>query len=82
MLLSSNTTVSKVSDGTLADLTTGQDVVVTGTTNNDGTVTATRVQLGATFPAAGQGGPIPGDGGTQPAGTQGSTAPAAGGSSS
>ena len=49
VLLSSSTTVSKVSDGALADLTTGQNVVVTGTTNSDGTVTATRVQVGATF---------------------------------
>ena len=33
----------------MADLTTGQNVIVTGTTNGDGTVTATRVQVGATL---------------------------------
>lgn len=52
VLLSSSTTVSKVSDGALADLTTGQNVIVTGTTNTDGTVTATGVQVGATLPTS------------------------------
>ncbi len=71
VLLSSNTTVNKVSDGTLADLTNGQNVIVTGTTNGDGTVTATRVQVGATLSTTGAGGPPPVDGGAPPAGGPG-----------
>ena len=63
VLLSSSTTVSKVSEGSQSDLTTGQNVIVTGTTNNDGSVTATRVELGATLNTTGTGagsGPPPG----------------------
>jgi hypothetical protein len=75
VLLSSGTVVNKVSDGVLADLVTGQEVVVTGTTNSDGTVTATRVQLGATFVTnGGQGGPMPGDGSMPPGGPTGGAA--------
>jgi hypothetical protein len=51
VLISRSTTVTKTTEGTAADLTTGQDVVVTGTTNSDGTVTANRIQVGANLPA-------------------------------
>jgi hypothetical protein len=52
VLLSGSTTISKTEQGTMADLVPGQSVVVTGTANSDGTVTANRIQVGATFPAA------------------------------
>ena len=68
VLVSGSTTVAKTSEATQADLTVGQNVIVTGTTNSDGSVTATRVQVGATLPAAGSGTPGPGGTGTPPAG--------------
>lgn len=46
VLLSGSTPISKVAEGTMADLLAGQNVIVTGTTNDDGTVTATRIQVG------------------------------------
>ena len=59
VLVPGSTTIAKTQPGTMADLTTGQTVIVTGTSNSDGTVTATRVQVGATLPnvpgASGQG---------------------------
>jgi hypothetical protein len=75
VLVSSSTTVNKSSDGALSDLVAGQNVLVTGTTNTDGSVTATRIQVGS-LPTAG--GPLPGAGGPPPSGT-GSPAPGAGG---
>jgi hypothetical protein len=76
VFVSGSTTVSKTQDGTMADLTAGQDVIVTGTSNSDGSVTASRVQVGATLPGArvdsGQGAQ-----GTSPGGAQG-TAPGGG----
>jgi hypothetical protein len=56
VLVSSSTTVSKTEQGSMSDLTVGQNVIATGTTNSDGTVTASRVQVGATLPNV-QGGP-------------------------
>jgi hypothetical protein len=47
VLISGSTTISKTEEASPADLTTGEDVIVFGTTNDDGTVTATRIQLGA-----------------------------------
>jgi len=47
VLISGSTTISKTEDASPADLTTGEDVVVFGTMNDDGTVTATRIQMGA-----------------------------------
>jgi len=90
VLVSGSTTVSKVSEGAQADLTVGQNVIVTGTTNTDGSVSATRVQVGATLPTTGAGTPgaggtgappagaAPGDAGTAPGATGSTTAPAAG----
>jgi hypothetical protein len=75
VLVSGSTTVAKTQPGTMADLTPGQTVIVTGTSNTDGTVTATRVQVGATLPniqgAPGQG-TAPGQGAAP--NTSGSTA--------
>jgi hypothetical protein len=50
VLVSGSTTIARTQPGTVADLTTGQTVIVTGTRNSDGTVTATRVQVGVTLP--------------------------------
>jgi hypothetical protein len=59
VLVPGSTTIAKNQPGTMGDLTAGQTVIVTGTSNSDGTVTATRVQVGVTLPsvqgAAGQG---------------------------
>ena len=77
VLVSGSTTVSKVSEGAQADLTVGQNVIVTGTTNTDGSVSATRVQVGATLGAP-PAGAAPGDAGTAPGATGPTTAPAAG----
>lgn len=71
VLLSSGTTVNRVSDGALADLKTDENVIVTGTENSDGTVTATRIQVGGTLAISGTGGP--GSGSTSPAPGNGST---------
>ncbi len=49
VLLSASTTVMKTSQGSVTDLTTGTNVVVTGSANADGSVTAQRVQLGGVF---------------------------------
>jgi hypothetical protein len=51
VLLSSSTSITKTQQGSKTDLTTGQEVVVTGTTNSDGTVAASRVQVGANLAA-------------------------------
>ena len=64
VLVSGSTTVSKFSEGTQGDLAVGQNVIVTGTTNSDGSVAATRVQVGANLPTTGAGAPgaAPGSG--------------------
>lgn len=51
VLISGSTSIAKTTNGTMADLTTGQNVIVTGTTNSDGTMTATRVQVGEDLPS-------------------------------
>ncbi len=72
VLISASTPISKTSEGSAADLTAGQNVIVTGTTNSDGTVIANRVQVGASLPAftdgRGQGpnGAAPGPAGAAP----------------
>lgn len=43
---SGSTAIAVSKDGTAADLTDGQEVSVTGTSNSDGTITATRLQVG------------------------------------
>lgn len=45
VLFSSSTRVSKMSDGTTNDLTNGTNVMVTGTTNQDGSITASNIQI-------------------------------------
>jgi hypothetical protein len=52
ILYSSSTSISETKDTTIDALTVGEDVTVTGSTNSDGTVTATRITLGT---AAGAG---------------------------
>lgn len=48
VLLGSSATVTKSVNGTAADVTVGQSVMVLGTANSDGSVTATQVQLNPT----------------------------------
>jgi len=50
VLFSGSTAISKTEDATADDLLAGENVMVVGTTNDDGTVTATRIQLGASLP--------------------------------
>ena len=50
VLLSPASKVEKTVDGVAADVTVGKSVMVTGTTNPDGSVTASSVQLRPSFP--------------------------------
>jgi hypothetical protein len=79
VLYSPSTVIAVSKTGSASDLTTGQDVTVTGTANSDGSITASRIQVG-TLPRLGGGnGGAPGaDTGTT--GTNGGTPGAAGGS--
>lgn len=45
VFFSASTTVSKMTDGSLDDLTQGTNVFVNGTTNADGSVTANMIQI-------------------------------------
>lgn len=49
VLLSETTTVNKATEGTKDDLKVGEQVVVFGTENTDGSVTAQNIQLNPTF---------------------------------
>lgn len=50
VLFSPSSKVEKTVDGTTADVTTGKTVMVTGTPNPDGSVSATSIQLRPAFP--------------------------------
>lgn len=46
VLYSPSTVIAVSKTGSASDLTTGQDVTVTGAANSDGSITATRIQVG------------------------------------
>ncbi len=46
VLLAGSTAISLVTQGSASDLKTGENVAITGTTNDDGTVTAINIRLG------------------------------------
>jgi hypothetical protein len=52
VLFGASAAISLVTQGSAADLTTGANVVVSGTTNTDGTVTATSIRLGDSLSVA------------------------------
>jgi len=54
VLYSPSTVIAVSKTGSASDLTTGQDVTVTGTANSDGSITASRIQVG-TLPRIGGG---------------------------
>ncbi len=56
VFLSDATEIGKMASGTQSDLTAGQNVMVTGKTNTDGSVTASTVQIRPNVPV-GAGGP-------------------------
>lgn len=45
VLISENTEINKATEATINDLTTGEQVMVFGQTNSDGSVSATQIQL-------------------------------------
>jgi hypothetical protein len=51
VLLTPATTVSKSVEGTLTDIATGASVIISGTQNSDGSVSATNIQLRPVAPA-------------------------------
>lgn len=57
VIVASSTSIGKMTSGSIADVTAGANVVVSGTTNSDGSITASTVQLRP------EGSPMPGFGG-------------------
>ncbi len=53
VFFSSSTAIMKMTNGTVADLQTGANVIVTGTPNADGSITAQSIQLRETLPGRG-----------------------------
>jgi hypothetical protein len=49
ILISENTTINKASEGSIDDLATGEQVMVFGRSNSDGSISATQVQLNFVF---------------------------------
>lgn len=45
IFFSSSTAIGKMSTGSVEDLTTGKEVTIMGTTNSDGSITASTIQL-------------------------------------
>jgi hypothetical protein len=72
VFLSPNSKIMKSATGTIDDLVTGAQVVVSGTANSDGSITATNVQLGN----SGFGGGRPAGQGGQASGGQTAPVPA------
>lgn len=54
VFFSSSTEIMKSAQGSLTDLTVGGNVTVSGTTNQDGSITAQSVQIRPAFPTTGQ----------------------------
>lgn len=84
VLFSDSTTISVSKGGSSADLTAGQTVRVNGTTNSDGSITASNIQCGtAAAGGAPPAGAAPSDttGTTSASGTATTSASGAGGSS-
>jgi hypothetical protein len=57
VFLSGSTEIMKSVDGAVSDLSVGQSVMVSGSTNNDGSITAQAVQLRPAMPVGGSVGP-------------------------
>jgi hypothetical protein len=57
ILVTSSTKALKMTEGTIGDINVGQQVMVTGSTNSDGSITAQTVQV---RPEGLTGGPVPG----------------------
>ena len=54
VLVTPNTTVSKSVNGALSDISTGSTIIVSGSTNSDGSTSATLIQLRPTTPTPAQ----------------------------
>jgi hypothetical protein len=52
VLITPDTTVSKSVSGSQSDVTVGSTIIVTGTTNSDGSVSASSIQLRPAMPTA------------------------------
>jgi hypothetical protein len=56
VLFGKSTTISKSETGSTSDLVVGKEVTVNGTSNTDGSVTASRISIGRIFNGAAPGG--------------------------